>query len=137
MQVDLPPLRMRPDDVSWLLGRFFEDAVRQGGSDLRGHQPAGRAGGRLDHLWPGNAREVRNRVERAVALAGGPWLSAGDLFPGSRPPGSGQPRTLSLSAARDAAERRQIELRAARQPGADRRRLPFPWESPGPRFGRR
>ncbi len=109
VQVDLPPLRTRPDDVSWLLGLFFEQAARQGGSDLRGiSQQAEQAA--LDHPWPGNAREVRNRVERAVALAAGPWLAASDLFPCSRPSGSGSAPMLSLSAARDAAERRQIEL---------------------------
>ena len=35
----------------------------------------------LGHPWPGNVRELRNRVERAVALALGPWLMPGDLFP--------------------------------------------------------
>ena len=37
----------------------------------------------LAHAWPGNVRELRNRVERAVALALGPWLMPGDLFPES------------------------------------------------------
>ena len=35
----------------------------------------------LTHDWPGNARELRNRVERAVALADGPWIAPENLFP--------------------------------------------------------
>jgi DNA-binding NtrC family response regulator len=32
------------------------------------------------HPWPGNARELRTRMERAVALGLGPWLMPGDFF---------------------------------------------------------
>ena len=63
----------------------------------------------LAHPWPGNARELRNRVERAVALAGGEWLMPADLFPdlSGAPANSGD--FLPLSEIRDAAERRQID----------------------------
>ena len=35
----------------------------------------------LSHAWRGNVRELRNRFERAVTLATGPWLMPADLFP--------------------------------------------------------
>ena len=35
----------------------------------------------MTHDWPGNARELRNRVERAVALADGAWIAPEALFP--------------------------------------------------------
>ena len=62
------------------------------------------------HPWRGNARELRNRVERAVALSAGPWLMPADIFPELRESLiDGVDRTLPLAAVRDAAERKQIE----------------------------
>jgi DNA-binding NtrC family response regulator len=62
------------------------------------------------HDWPGNARELRNRLERAVALATGDWLMPGDLFPERRRLPAGEDASIQrLSAARDAAERQVIE----------------------------
>ncbi|OWK24231.1 hypothetical protein AJ87_23630 [Rhizobium yanglingense] len=63
----------------------------------------------LEHPWPGNARELRNRLERAAALSENPLLMPTDLFPDKAPSPPAQVGTLSD--ARDAAERRQI-LRA-------------------------
>lgn len=80
IQVRLPPLRVRPEDVHHLADRFLEDATSRGDRVVRGFDAQARdALGR--HGWPGNARELRNRIERAVALANGPWLTTGDLFP--------------------------------------------------------
>ena len=71
----------------------------------------------LTHPWRGNVRELRNRVERAVNLATGPWLMPADLFPELRNVrvGEGDP-ILPLAAVRDAAEKRQIE-RVLRETG--------------------
>jgi two-component system response regulator HydG len=64
----------------------------------------------LGHAWRGNVRELRNRVERAVALATGPWLMPADLFPELRERlFNALDPILPLAAVRDAAERRQIE----------------------------
>ena len=64
----------------------------------------------LAHAWPGNARELRNRLERAAALATGPWLMPADIFPELRAESlAGADRALPLAAVRDAAEKRQIE----------------------------
>ena len=115
LQVDLPPLRERPDDVTWLLSKFLDDLADDSGH-LRGvSEPALEAA--QAHAWPGNVRELRNRVERAVALSVGPWLTPVDLFPETRSAPQSRPETLSsLAAVRDAAERRQIE-RALRETG--------------------
>ena len=62
------------------------------------------------HAWRGNVRELRNRVERAVSLAVGPWLMPVDLFPELRQPViNSVDAALPLAAVRDAAERRQIK----------------------------
>jgi DNA-binding NtrC family response regulator len=56
--VELPPLRERPGDVP-LLARHFAGDVKLSSQTLEALQQAS---------WPGNARELRNAVERAFAL---------------------------------------------------------------------
>jgi DNA-binding NtrC family response regulator len=45
----------------------------------------------LDYSWPGNARELRNAIERAVALCAGPVIQPEDLPPSIRPPATPPP----------------------------------------------
>ena len=71
----------------------------------------------LAHDWPGNMRELRNRVERAVALSRGARLTPGDLFPEiGRTEDTGGNGISTLAEVRAAGERRQI-LRALRATG--------------------
>ena len=78
--VELPPLRERPEDISWLLSRYFSLFAQQAETELRGISSMTESVA-LSHPWRGNVRELRNRVERAVNLATGPWLMPADLFP--------------------------------------------------------
>ena len=107
--VEVPPLRQRSEDISWLLSRYFTDSAAGGECALRGISSLTEEAA-LAHAWRGNVRELRNRFERAVALAAGPWLMPGDLFPELKEAltDSVYP-VLPLAAVRDAAERRQIE----------------------------
>ena len=112
--VQVPALRERPEDIAWLLDQFF-DQFNSGG-DLAGVSGLAEEAA-LAHPWPGNVRELRNRVERGVALALGPWLLPGDLFPedANAPPMTHMP---SLEEARLATERRHI-LRALALTGGE------------------
>lgn len=114
--IDVPPLRERPDDIQWLLDRFFVELGARN-ERLRGVSTMAEEAA-LQHRWPGNVRELRNRLERATALADGEWIMPADLFPErTRTENMAEAGlSLSLSAARDAAERREIErgLRQAR-----------------------
>jgi DNA-binding NtrC family response regulator len=107
--VEIPPLRKRPEDISWLLSRYFSVFAPQGDYALRGVSSYAEDAART-HPWRGNVRELRNRIERAVALATGPWLMPADIFPELRDDliDSVDP-ILPLAAVRDAAEKRQIE----------------------------
>jgi two-component system, NtrC family, response regulator HydG len=107
--VDVPPLRERRDDIRWLLTRFFAQITRDAGTTLRGISSLAEEAA-VAHAWPGNARELRNRLARAVALAGGEWLMPGDLFPERRRQmGAGGEPVQPLSVAREEAEKREIE----------------------------
>ncbi len=79
IEVTLPPLRDRPADIGPIADRllaFF--AARDGRPVTRFTTDAREALRR--HPWPGNLRELRNAVERAVILASGPEVGP-DLLP--------------------------------------------------------
>jgi two-component system response regulator PilR (NtrC family) len=83
VQVVLPPLRHRGEDIPPLVDRFFERLNREHGRNLRGIAPAAMEWF-LRYDYPGNVRELENLVERAVALETGEMLSA-DHLPVARP----------------------------------------------------
>jgi len=82
VQLALPPLRERPEDVLWLAQRFLIEQARRLGEAPRSLTPDARAA-LLAHRWPGNVRELRNRIERACVLSSQAVLSAADLFDGT------------------------------------------------------
>ena len=77
--VKLPPLRERKGDIRFLAEHFLSEFARHYGKDLRGFAP-----GVLDILenypFPGNVRELKNLIERAVLLAQGPLITLEDLL---------------------------------------------------------
>jgi two-component system, NtrC family, response regulator HydG len=78
VQLQLPPLRERLEDVPALAAHFSAHfAERHGRPALPLTEAARRA--LLTHEWPGNVRELRNAIERAVLLADGDAMDVGDL----------------------------------------------------------
>jgi NtrC-family two-component system response regulator AlgB len=73
----LPPLRDRSDLLT-LADHLLAFFSRQTGRRIEGFAPAARAA-LLHHHWPGNLRELRNAVERAVLFASGALIERGDL----------------------------------------------------------
>jgi transcriptional regulator with GAF, ATPase, and Fis domain len=79
VEVQVPPLRDRLDDVELLADHFLKRFVRETGRKIRGFTPAALQKMREYH-WPGNVRELRNVVERAVALGVNPVIDTGDIW---------------------------------------------------------
>ncbi|MFL5344657.1 MAG: sigma 54-interacting transcriptional regulator [Hyalangium sp.] len=74
----LPPLRERGEDVI-VLGRFFlQKYAKEFGSKVKGFTPAATVAMKK-YAWPGNIRELENRLKKAVVLADKPLLGADDL----------------------------------------------------------
>jgi DNA-binding NtrC family response regulator len=75
----VPPLRERRGCIVPLAEAFLREvAARNGRADLAGFSPG--AAERLEaYPWPGNIRELRNAVERAVALCPGGAIDVGDF----------------------------------------------------------
>ena len=117
LPLPLAPLRERPDDLLWLLSRMMAEASLRQDRTVLGVSTAAEEMV-LEHAWPGNARELRNRIERAIAVGSTEWLMPQDLFPDARkPPAPGTEGFVALSEARDSAERRQIERALDRTEG--------------------
>ena len=78
VEIRLPPLRERPEDIPLLARHFLERERRRYGREIEGFD--GEALRELArHTWPGNVRELGHAVERAVLLATGNRIRAGDL----------------------------------------------------------
>ncbi len=113
LEVRMPPLRTRGDDVVELAERFLESASREGrGVVVRLGADARRA--LLDHAWPGNVRELENEMRRLATLVRG-TIAEADLAPsiriGSPDPAAALPvPALSPAVARDLKQRTEEDL---------------------------
>ena len=69
----MPSLRHRQDDIPLLLEHFVKEFAQRYQREVTGFDEVS-----VEHLqnydWPGNIRELRNLVERSIALADGPLL---------------------------------------------------------------
>lgn len=75
----VPPLRERKSDIPMLATHFLSQKSHLiDGRQLRGFQEAAMAF-LMSHTWPGNIRELENRIEQAVVLATSDWISAVDI----------------------------------------------------------
>jgi NtrC-family two-component system response regulator AlgB len=81
VQIELPPLRRRPEDIEPLANRYLAFFARQTGRGSVGFSHAAIDALR-GHSWPGNIRELRNLVERAVLVGRGQFVEASDFPPG-------------------------------------------------------
>ena len=78
VELHVPPLRDRRDDILPLARLLLADAVARMGRKISGITPE-TADQLLRYDWPGNVRELENAMERAVALARGTRVELADL----------------------------------------------------------
>jgi DNA-binding NtrC family response regulator len=78
IEIRLPPLRERRDDVPLLAAHFLRRHAARYRKPLKGFEPAA-VQALLSHAWPGNVRELDHSVERAVLMAQGDHVRAVDL----------------------------------------------------------
>ena len=94
LQINVPPLRDRRDDIPLLVEHFIERNNERLGQQIRDLDSQARKL-LLSYPWPGNVRELENTIERAVVLAEGDVLTVGDLPERMREPAD--PVAASLS----------------------------------------
>jgi len=80
LQIDLPPLRARREDIPLLVHTFLGRYAAYRSRMAAGEALTGEAVRLLmNYAWPGNVRELENVIERAVTLAHGDTIGARDL----------------------------------------------------------
>jgi two-component system response regulator AtoC len=133
VEIQLPPLRERREDIRYLAAHF----LRKFGREREGGSPQITEGAlrRLEeYRWPGNVRELENVIERAVVLAGGDTIDVDLLDLRDRITPAANPGTgLRLDRALESLEREMIvralgetndiKARAARHLGVSERTL--------------
>jgi len=78
VQIQLPPLRERPEDIPLLAESFRQEYARENGKEGLFFSQTSMSL-LMEYRWPGNVRELRTAVEHGVVLARGKLIEPGDL----------------------------------------------------------
>lgn len=78
VEIIVPPLRKRREDIETIAGHFLTRFAAETGRRIQGFTPEAHAA-LVAYHWPGNIRELRNVVERAVVLAKTDWIDVPDM----------------------------------------------------------
>jgi two-component system NtrC family response regulator len=111
--VRIPPLRDRGGDKLLLARHFLAQYAREFGRPVRGFSDDALTA-LAGHSWPGNIREMENRMKRAVLMTEQRLISAADL---ELAPGVEDMTAYDLRAARSRAERDVVQRALARSNG--------------------
>ena len=118
IELQVPPLSERPEDVIPLAEHFLRDLSPAPTGAVWRLAPEARE--RLvRHLWPGNVRELENTLRRAVLVAPGETIRAEDLGLGAAPASAGltlPPRRTSWAWPRGSRSRERSPKRTATSP---------------------
>ncbi|GEM_PF-19694 len=121
VELYLPPLRERAGDIQLLANEFLARYAQQNGKAITGFDEAAMEW-ILTYSWPGNVRDLKNAVERAVVLARGPVITTSELMPRHlRVAAAAEPSsTVTLSVGSTLTDaRRQLALRTLASTNGD------------------
>jgi DNA-binding NtrC family response regulator len=117
INLHLPPLRERRDDIPLLVTHFIGSCAAENQKEISGIDPAAMHA-LLHHKWPGNVRELRNCVERMVVLSRESVLHLSDV---PAHISTGAPLGMSVGKPTTAAENeRDLVARTLRECGGNR-----------------
>ncbi|HEX6307651.1 MAG TPA: sigma-54 dependent transcriptional regulator [Longimicrobiales bacterium] len=95
VEIHLPPLRDRPEDIAALAMHFLKRETGRYGRKVTGLEREALQA-MLEHPWPGNIRELEHAIERAVLMAPGSHIRAEDLGLRSRGDGAARIEEMTL-----------------------------------------
>jgi two-component system, NtrC family, response regulator AlgB len=113
ISVTVPALRMRPRDLERHARDFLRFFAEESGGAVKDFSPEAWAAVRR-HPWPGNLRELRNSIERAVILARGEQVELADLPAELAVPAGGPEVALGALVPLEAIEQAHLRLVTAR-----------------------
>ena len=109
IQLRIPPLRERQDDIRWFVRHYVEMFNRANPSESRRLDPRTEQV-LTSYLWPGNVRELKHAVERACIFSPGPFGGRGIFRWWSGDGTVGQPAFPSLADYLMACERDYLQV---------------------------
>lgn len=92
VEIWLPPLRERGTDISLLAQTFLREFAKEHGKNVNGFHPDA-IQALMKYTWPGNVRQLRSEVERAVVLSRENQIASSELSPELRSGGALSPQT--------------------------------------------
>ena len=122
VEIRLPPLRERKEDIPMLAHRFLQELAAENGKVIRDFTLDAMEA-LIRHSWPGNVRELRTAIEHAVVLCRGERISARDLPSSVRggESGGGEPARLLTRPDLTVKEaEKQLIIRALKETGGNR-----------------
>jgi DNA-binding NtrC family response regulator len=115
VEINLPPLRQRPEDIPLLANAFLREYAAENNKNVNAFTPDCLET-LMNYTWPGNARELRTAVEHAVVLSRGDRIGVRDLPATMRvAAGSGPVRLLSQPDLTVAEAEKQLIVRALKE----------------------
>jgi DNA-binding NtrC family response regulator len=116
VNIHVPPLRERRDDIPLLAMSFLREFAMENGKKIEGLDPKARQA-LYSYPWPGNVRELRNSMESAVVMAGGGLIGLDDLPPNLRSSGEERDVRVPIGSTLEEAEKILIRETLAAQGG--------------------
>ena len=116
VNLHIPPLRERKDDIPLLVAAFLREFSQENGRTIEGIDAKGRSA-LSNYSWPGNVRQLRNSIESAVVLCKGSVITLEDLPPGIRGEQGGDQVRLPVGTSLAEAEKELIRFTLAREGG--------------------
>ena len=119
VQIDLPPLRERSQDVQLLATEFLHRYASQNGKQISDFDTAA-WDWILSYHWPGNVRELKNAVERSVIMARGEKIALNDIMPRHLRNAGEVPASVTIPVGSSVSDaRRQLVLKTFASTGGD------------------
>jgi len=122
VEIWLPPLRERVQDIPLLAREFLQEFSKANGKNVMGLS-SDTLDVLLRYSWPGNVRELRTAIEHAVVMARGEKLTPRDLPPWLRnapPPGGKEAPLLGRDSLTVAEAEKELIIRALKDTGGNR-----------------
>ncbi|MGA2975600.1 MAG: sigma-54 dependent transcriptional regulator [Spirochaetia bacterium] len=116
VNIHIPPLRERKEDIPLLTAAFLKEFAQENGKLIEGIDPKARLA-LYNYSWPGNVRQLRNSIESAVVLSKTPTITMDDLPPNIRGEPGGDSLRLSVGASLADMEKEVIRSTLVREGG--------------------
>jgi DNA-binding NtrC family response regulator len=116
VNIHIPPLRERKEDIPLLVAAFLKEFSQENGKQIDGIDAKARLA-LYNYAWPGNVRQLRNSIESAVVLSKGTTIMLEDLPPNLKGESGGDSLRIALGATLADVEKEVIRSTLAHEGG--------------------